>query len=47
MKLGRGIIGVNDLGLLTSCLGNKLNGGGMRCLETKISCDYYDYWMEG
>jgi hypothetical protein len=37
MKLGRGIMGVSDLGLLITFLGNKLNGGGMRCLETKIS----------
>ena len=47
MKLGSGIMGVSDRGRLIWCLGRRLNGGGMRCLETRTSCDYYDYWMDG
>jgi hypothetical protein len=46
-KLGKGIIGVRDLGLLVYFLGNNMRGGGIRCLETRTSCDYSDYWYEG
>lgn len=24
-----------------------MRGGGIRCLETRTSCDYSDYWYEG
>ena len=47
MKLGRGNIGVNDRGRRIWYLGNKLSGGGIKCFDTKISCDYYDYCIEG
>lgn len=47
IKFGKGIIGVSDRGRRISCLGSRLSGGGMRCFETNISCDYYDSWMEG
>jgi hypothetical protein len=45
-KCGNGIRGVNDRGFLISFFGNKLNGGGIRCLLTNTSWDYSDYWYD-
>jgi len=44
---GRGIIGVKDFGFVKMGLGSSIRGGGMRCLETRISMDYYCYLSYG
>lgn len=42
INAGRGSIGIKDFGSLSVCLGRSINGGGIRCFETRISWDYSD-----
>ena len=45
-KDGNGIIGRRDFGLESLGFGSSINGGGIRCLETRMSWDYSDYIIE-
>jgi len=38
-KAGRGIMGVSDFGLWLTGFGKIINGGGIRCFDTRKSKD--------
>lgn len=46
-KAGKGIMGVRDFGLWLMGLGRSIRGGGIRCLETRMSNDYYSSLSSG